>query len=107
MKNHIIISLLILLVGCSKESVEYSKLQNRGGLLYKINTEEPYSGLSFELYENGQKEWDGTYKDGKGDGLYTMWYENGQKQSDGTWKDGNMIPSKEWNEDGSVKEWIE
>ena len=58
-------------------------------------------------YDNGLKNVEVTYKDGVRDGLYTMWYENGQKQSDGTWKDGNMIPSKEWNEDGSVKEWIE
>ena len=32
------------------------------------------------------------------------YYENGQKQIEGTYKDGEIISSKEWNEDGSVKE---
>jgi len=34
------------------------------------------------------------------DGLYTFWYENGQKKWEITFKDG----LKRWNEDGSVKE---
>jgi len=33
-----------------------------------------------------------------------VWYENGQKQFEGIHKDGKPISSKEWNEDGSVKE---
>ena len=97
--------LLFLLIGCSKESVELSKLQDRGGLYYKINSEEPYSGTSFELYDNGQKKSEGTYKDGKEDGLWTGWYDNGQKEIEGTFKDGkpNKLIGK-WSEDGSVKE---
>ena len=115
--------LLFLLIGCSKESVELSKLQDRGGLYYKINSEEPYSGTSFELYDNGQKKSEGTYKDGKEDGLWTGWYDNGQKEIEGTFKDGkpdglstlwyeNGQKKQEgtenewtyWNEDGSLKE---
>jgi len=115
--------LLFLLIGCSKESVELSKLQDRGGLYYKINSEEPYSGTSFELYDNGQKKSEGTYKDGKEDGLWTGWYDNGQKEIEGTFKDGkpdglstlwyeNGQKRQEgtenewtyWNEDGSLKE---
>ena len=38
------------------------------------------------------------------DGLYTNWYENGQKSFEGTYKDGELISEKYWNEDGSVKE---
>jgi len=61
-------------------------------------------GLHTEWYDNGHKKEEGTYKDGKKDGLWTGWYENGQKKSEGTYKDGKRISSKEWNEDGSVKE---
>ena len=32
-----------------------------------------------------------TYKDGKEDGLYTRWYENGQKDWEGTYKDGKKM----------------
>lgn len=48
------------------------------------------NGLYTEWYENGQMRYEGTMKDGKDDGLYTSWYENGQKKSEGTYKDGEM-----------------
>ena len=38
------------------------------------------------------------------DGLYMEWYENGQKKWEMTFKDGEMISKKLCNEDGSVKE---
>jgi len=40
------------------------------------------------------------------DGLYTEWYENGQKDYEQTYKDGRYVlgSTKVWNEDGSVKE---
>jgi len=47
---------------------------------------------------------EGTYKDGKLDGLHTLWYENGQKLGEGTIKDGELISSKCWDEDGNEKE---
>ena len=62
------------------------------------------NGLYTEWYENGQKEEEYTYKDGKLDGLEIYWFENGNKSYEGTYKDGELISSKEWNEDGSVKE---
>jgi len=55
-------------------------------------------------YENGKKEYEGTYKDGKQDGLVTQWYDYGLKKEEETYKDGELISKKEWNEDGSVKE---
>ena len=61
-------------------------------------------GLSTSWYENGQKKTEGTFKDGRLDGLWTGWYDNGQKKYERTFKDGEKVSSKEWNEDGSVKE---
>ena len=61
-------------------------------------------GLQTQWYENGQKKLEGNFKDGKRDGEWTYWYENGQKEYEGTFKDGELISSKIWNEDGSVKE---
>ena len=61
-------------------------------------------GLYIEWYENGQKRLEGTNIDGTPDGLGTLLYENGQKNWEGTYKDGKLISSKEWNEDGSVVE---
>jgi len=45
-----------------------------------------------------------TYKNGKLDGLVTNWYENGQKETEGTYKDGKLISRKDWKYDGSVME---
>ena len=60
----LIITALMLIVGCSK-TIDVDKLVERGGLLYEVNSDKPYSGPAFSLYENGQKEEEVTYKDGK------------------------------------------
>jgi antitoxin component YwqK of YwqJK toxin-antitoxin module len=54
-------------------------------------------GLNTDWYENGQKKYERTFKDGKRDGLVTIWYENGQKKREINYKYGK--------EDGSVIEW--
>ena len=41
MKNYIKISFVFLFVGCSKE-LELDTLQERAGLLYEINSTEPF-----------------------------------------------------------------
>jgi antitoxin component YwqK of YwqJK toxin-antitoxin module len=51
-------------------------------------------------YENGQKASEGTYKDGKFNGLETMWHENGQKKSEVSWKDNVEGSAKYWNSKG-------
>ena len=42
-------------------------------------------------YENGQKNTELNYKDGKLDGQQTEWNENGQKESEGNYKDGKEV----------------
>jgi|TARA_B110000263_G_scaffold66809_1_gene57753 antitoxin component YwqK of YwqJK toxin-antitoxin module len=37
-------------------------------------------------------------------GIHTEFYENGQKDFEGTFKDGEIIFNKCWNEDGNEKE---
>ncbi len=86
-KTLLIILPLLLIVGCSK-AVDESTLVERGGLNYEVNTTKPFSGKAFELYDNGQEAFKGTYKDGKRDGLATMWWENGQKKQETTFKYG-------------------
>tara|TARA_B100001013_G_C24487158_1_gene393662 strand:- start:37 stop:450 length:414 start_codon:yes stop_codon:yes gene_type:complete len=131
MKKILLIVLpLLLIVGCSKEPINYEETLNyRDGVYYTKDTNQPYSGpvfsldgngrnkresiledgkmityIDFRWYENGQKKEETTYKDGKPDGLYTGWWKNGQKKYEVTFKDGKLISEKEWNEDGSVKE---
>ena len=87
------------LYGCT-QVVETSQLQVRDRLYYKINSETPYTGRVVDKYTNGQKRVEGTYKDGKREGLNTKWYENGQKKEELTFKDGRPI-NKKWDKDGN------
>ena len=120
----LIITALMLFVGCSSDPIDGSTLVRKDGLYYASDANEPYSGkvvfyhdngqkmIEVTLkdgkedgeftwwYENGQKMLEGTYKEGKLVGKQTAWYENGQKSSERTWKDGERISSKCWDEDG-------
>jgi len=94
------LTVLLLIVGCSKEPINIeTTLVERDGIFYTKDTNKPYSGPVFSLYEGGEKKSEGNIKDGKGDGKWTLWYENGQKQSEKTYKDGK--------EDGLGTYWYE
>ena len=64
MKTKILfITLLLLIVGCSK-SVEDSTLIKKEGLMYLPDSDSPYSGEVFTNYDTGEKEYQGTYENG-------------------------------------------
>jgi len=80
---------LLLIVGCSKEPINYkTSLVKRDGVFYTNDTNELYSGKVFSLYSDGKKKDEGSIKNGELDGLWTEWYTDGQKKSEGTYKDG-------------------
>ena len=86
MKNLLLITLL-LIVGCSKP-VNEETLIEKGGLKYHPDTKELYSGKVFQNRMGGEKKFEGSYKDGKKDGLWTFYDENGNKDFQGTFKVG-------------------
>ena len=115
MKKILLIVLpLLLIVGCSNVEGQQQLIPDITGkyengniksITYHKKTRNGIEKVKEEIYhENGQKEGEGTFKDGKLEGLVTGWYENGQKNSEQLFKDGNLISLKEWNEDGSDKE---
>ena len=54
-------------------------------------------------HENGQKQSEGTYKNGKKDGKWTGWHENGQKELEGRFKAGERHGARTiWDKDGNV-----
>ena len=79
MKRLLGLLLVMGMVGCGGKTVDASKLVERDGLMYEGDSETPFTGGVVAKHENGQKESEGTYKDGKEDGPATRWYENGQK----------------------------
>ncbi len=113
----ILLIVLLLFVGCSKEPIKnMDDLTNerlRAGIgrsftnipgrhtWYTKDTNIPYSGKAVQLWENGKKDLEGTFKGGKSYGKWTWWYENGQKNKKGTYKYGEKDGKwTEWHENG-------
>jgi len=67
------------------------KKMSEGNLDFDGDGELCKTGKCTYWYENGQKEQEGTYKDGDYDGKWTHWHENGQKEKESTYKDGELI----------------
>jgi len=57
-------------------------------------------GIVTYWYETGEKEYEGTYKDGKREGTWTEWYENGNKMEEINYTDDKSIG---WYENGNKK----
>jgi antitoxin component YwqK of YwqJK toxin-antitoxin module len=109
MKNHIIISLLFLSVGLSQQLIpqitETYKNGNIKSITYHYNTRDKIEKVkNVDYYENGQRSREGSFKDGKLDGVMTSWYEKGKKKGEGTYKDGEKdgIWTKWDKNDGKV-----
>ena len=100
MKRLLFIALLVGF-GCAKP-INDETLIDKDGLKHHPDTKELYSGKVFKNRMGGKKEFEGSYKDGKEDGLWTKWYKKGQMEREETYKDGNIVSYKRWNEDGSV-----
>ena len=83
------------------KTVDSAQTAERSGLLYLINSETPFTGIVVGKYQNGQKEWESNYKNGKPDGPYIEWYDNGQKHREGTSKGGKPLTGKHWDEAGN------
>ena len=59
-------------------------------IVFLPNDTNPYTGKYLCKYENGQKEKEGRYINGRLIGKWTVWYENGQKESEINYKDGKL-----------------
>ena len=73
-----------------------------------VHSKDPFSGIVYNTYLNGQREYEGEYKNGKPNGLLVYWYEKGNIMRKGTLKDGT--PIGRWTiykEDGSIQETID
>ncbi|MDC0157063.1 toxin-antitoxin system YwqK family antitoxin, partial [Verrucomicrobia bacterium] len=58
------------------------------------------NGIETWWYWNGQKSWEGNLKDGKEDGLFSWWYESGVKEFEGNYKDGKLMSAEVWKPNG-------
>jgi antitoxin component YwqK of YwqJK toxin-antitoxin module len=91
------------------EAIDYDKIQKRDKegerLGYAPNEQTPYTGWGKVMHDNGQIKGLAQFKDGKPDGLETLWDENGQKEGERNYKDGklNGLETIGWYENGQKK----
>jgi len=55
-------------------------------------------------FQSGKKRAEGTFINGKLEGVISSWYENGQIQIEETWKNGIRVKSFVWSKDGRMSE---
>ena len=94
MKNHLIISLLILSVGFSQRLSEVIETYDSGNIksiTYHKKTRTGIEKVKYEgFYQSGQKSSEGTYKEGKEDGKWTYYTEVGNGKYEVTYKAGTV-----------------
>jgi hypothetical protein len=90
------------------EAIDEERLELRGEypkrLAYDPNQQTPYTGWVKEMYDDGKVSGLHHLKDGKRDGLATVWYRDGQKSSETTYKDDKLDgPETRWHLNGQKK----
>ena len=60
------------------------------GLYYKAGDPAPYNGSAVLTYANGQRKFEGFFKNGLRDGTCVAWYANRKKQREGKFQDGQF-----------------
>ncbi len=104
MKNLFTISVLALfLVSCSTTVTNYSELQDRNGIFFLINDQEPFTGRVVHK-EDGIKVFEGVFKDGIRTDEWVYYYPNGQIRTTGVYEDGlkhGQWPV--WQENGVIE----
>ncbi len=74
--------------------------QTRGEIVYLPNEDDAFTGKSLCVYKNGKNKSESNYKDGKKDGLLTLWYENGNKKSEINFVNGERHGTRtDWYDD--------
>ena len=99
MKKILLIGLL-LSFGFAQKEYDKDHIVERDTIYIKKFSNEIVSGKVFGMWGD-MKVPLGVIKDGKKEGKWISWYKNGNKEGEGTFKDGKEISSKSWNEDGT------
>ncbi|MBN1198244.1 MAG: hypothetical protein JXA23_02750 [Bacteroidales bacterium] len=107
MKKILLFAGILLIAGaCATKKINFDQLQERNGLLYMVNDDEPFTG-EIQSYANGRVEMEGNVRNGLKEGLWIYYYPNGQKQMEGIYKDGLKEGTWTYWTDNGVQENIE
>ena len=87
----ITITLVIIGFTDAQNKINVTHLLDYGGLKYMSNSDKPFNGKVFKLYDNGRKHWEKRYIKGIAEGYYRSWYKNGRLEFKGRLKQGVKI----------------
>ena len=62
----------------------------------------PFNGTLYQEYENGQLEYEGTFKDGYSHGFWKSYFEDGNLKSEVFCSNGVELSSRQWDENGDL-----
>ena len=82
-----------------KNILPADSIATKKGLIYRIDTNEEFSGRIVDKWENGNNKIEIRVKDGLKHGTLKEWFSNGQKMTASTWKNGELH--------GSTRNWYE
>jgi len=90
--------------GSIKLPIFLSLLIRRGDVFYQQDSPEPYSGPVFDLWENGNKMLEGSYKNSIKDGRWIEWFKNGQPEKKYNYRYGQKHGNwAEWYDNGLLE----
>ena len=97
--NYIVIFLvaiaLVLFILRTKTICDDMDAKKIYGILYLLNKKTPFTGRSLCIWDISDKKWyDGYYKDGLKDGIWTFWDRNGQIKSETNYTEGQKHGKK-------------
>jgi len=102
MNKILIILSLVFLAACSSKETPSENLVARQGIMYKVNSQTPFTGVATTYHENGQLMSKANWKDGKQSGLFESYLENGQLEHKIILKDGFVETATNYDENGQV-----
>ena len=79
-------------------------ITTKKGLIYRIDTNEEFSGSIVDKWENSNNKIEIIVKDGLKHGTLKEWFSNGQKMTTSTWNNGELHGStRNWYENAQLK----
>ena len=74
-------------MGCGEKVLEARHIHEHGGLMYEVNSDDPFTGKVVEYWPNGEKKTEGEVLNGMLHGKVVYWYEDGQKYNETEYRD--------------------
>src|SRR5579859_6889902 len=78
---------LFFIIRCSSDK-DSINIEERNGIMYKKGTNELFTGIRTEDFENGKTSYTAPYENGLANGKTVWWHENGKKKTEGLTKNG-------------------